>query len=226
MIEQVDWEAGEKIAVASTEFDPYETEEMTIVSVSANKTVITVTEPFKYKHFAAVETYGSEDFVMRAEVGLLTRNIVMQGENSEDEDYGSHLMMFGKQNTGLEGKISYAEFTKCGQPKIVGRYCTHFHMAGEVPDSYVRGISVHHSKARVLTIHGTHRLTVELNVGYHVKGHNIFLEDGIETMNVIQDNLMMTSIASHTLLQSDTSVASYWITNPTNIVRRNHAAGG
>ena len=37
---------------------------------------------------------------------------------------------------------------------------------------------------------------------------------------------MMGSIASLTLLQSDTSVASYWITNPYNTVRGNHAAGG
>lgn len=52
------------------------------------------------------------------------------------------------------------------------------------------------------------------------------MEDGIETNNIIQDNLMVTSISSFTLLQSDTSVASYWITNPKNTVRRNHAAGG
>lgn len=36
---------------------------------------------------------------------------------------------------------------------------------------------------------------------------------------------MITSIASLTLLQSDVTVASYWITNPNNIVRRNYAAG-
>jgi hypothetical protein len=42
---------------------------------------------------------------------------------------------------------------------------------------------------------------------------------------VIQDNLMITSITSLTLLQSDISVASYWITNPSNYFRRNHAAG-
>lgn len=36
---------------------------------------------------------------------------------------------------------------------------------------------------------------------------------------------MINSIPSLTLLQSDTSVASYWITNPSNTVRRNHAAG-
>lgn len=85
---------------------------------------------------------------------------------------------------------------------------------------------MHHSFARVLTIHGTHFLIVEKNVGYHVEGHNIFVEDGIETNNVIQDNLMMSSIRSLQMLQSDITVASYWITNPTNTVRRNHAAGG
>ena len=99
-------------------------------------------------------------------------------------------------------------------------------MAGNVPESYVRGIAVHHSFARVLTLHGTHYLLVEKNVGYHVEGHNIFIEDGIETHNVIQDNLLMSSIVSFTLLQSDVTVASIWVTNPNNIVRRNHAAGG
>ena len=135
-------------------------------------------------------------------------------------------MLTGNQASGLVGKISYAEFTKCGQPRIVGRYCTHFHMAGDVPDSYIRGIAVHHSFARVLTIHGTHFLLFEKSVGYFVKGHNVFVEDGIETNNVIQDNLMMSSITSNNLLQSDMTVASYWITNPYNTVRRNHAAGG
>lgn len=39
-------------------------------------------------------------------------------------------MMTGRQSNGLIAKISYIEGTHCGQPKIVGRYCTHFHMAG------------------------------------------------------------------------------------------------
>lgn len=37
---------------------------------------------------------------------------------------------------------------------------------------------------------------------------------------------MISSITSLTMLQSDISVASYWITNPYNTFRRNHAAGG
>lgn len=104
---------------------------MQIAAVSVDGLTITVTTPFKYKHFSATETYGSDNFVMRAEVGLLTRNIVVKGDDdSVDSEYGSHLMLTGKAANGLVGKISYAEFTRCGQPKIVGRYCTHFHMAG------------------------------------------------------------------------------------------------
>lgn len=37
---------------------------------------------------------------------------------------------------------------------------------------------------------------------------------------------MMSSIASNIMLQTDITVASYWVTNPYNTFRRNHAAGG
>lgn len=98
-------------------------------------------------------------------------------------------------------------------------------MNGDVSDSYVKGNAVHHSFARVLTLHAVYRLTVEYNVGYWVQGHNIFLEDGIEEHNVIQYNLMISSLSVFNMLQTDISVASYWITNPLNTVRYNHAAG-
>lgn len=117
---------------------------------------------------------------MRAEVGLLTRNIKMMGDPSSlMKQYGSHLMLTGQGVNGFEGHIAYTEFMHCGQPQILGRYCTHFHMAGDVPTSFARGIAVHDSFARIITIHGVHHLTVEDNVGFRVKGHNFFVEDGI-----------------------------------------------
>lgn len=67
-------------------------------------------------------------------------------------------------------------------------------MNGDVSESYVRGNAVHDSMARVVTLHGVHFLTVEYNVGYRVKGHNFFVEDGIETNNLIQYNLAISSI--------------------------------
>ena len=52
-------------------------------------------------------------------------------------------------------------------------------MAGAIPTSFSRGNAVHDSFARITTIHGVHFLTVEDNVGYKVRGHNFFVEDGI-----------------------------------------------
>jgi hypothetical protein len=141
------------------------------------------------------------------------------------KQYGSHLMLTGQAVDGFEGQIGYTEFTHCGQPQIPGRYCMHFHMAGDVPTSFARGNAVHDSFARVITIHGVHHLTVEDNVGYKVKGHNFFVEDGIETHNTIRNNLAVSSLATTRMLQTDASVASFWVTNPTNDLYGNHAAG-
>ena len=113
---------------------------------------------------------------MRIEVGLLTRNVLIQGDStSEETNYGAHLMLHGKAEGGLIGRIEYAEFRLGGQPLIIGRYPIHFHMNGEVSQSYVRGNSVHDSMARCITIHGVHFLRVQNNVGYNARGHNIFL---------------------------------------------------
>ena len=80
-----DWVTGEEIIIASTSFDHNESEKMTIQSVAddgtdATKKVLTLTSALKYKHYAATETYGSDTIDMRAEVGLLTRNVKFQGD--------------------------------------------------------------------------------------------------------------------------------------------------
>lgn len=76
----------------------------------------------------------------------------------------------------------------------MGRYCIHFHMNGDAADSFAKGNAVHHSFARVITLHAVQYLHVSDNVGYRVKGHNFFIEDGIETQNVIENNLAIGSL--------------------------------
>ena len=45
---------------------------------------------------------------MRSEVGLLSRNIKIHGDQvSEFKKYGSHLLLTGNEADGLVGKISY-----------------------------------------------------------------------------------------------------------------------
>ena len=91
-------------------------------------------------------------------------------------------MMHGE---GSVGRISYTEFRRMGIPKIMGRYPIHYHLVVDASESYAIGNSIHDCFARMITIHGTHYLTVNKNVGYNSFGHSIFLEDGIEKNNII-----------------------------------------
>ena len=64
------------------------------------------------------------------------------------------------------------------------------------------------------------------NVGYFIYGHAIFIEDGSETHNIIEDNLVIKTIQVWTLIVTDVTAAAYWVTHPYNTLRTNHAAGG
>ena len=198
----------------------------TITAVSGR--TLTLSAPLLYEHYAAVDTYGDETIEMRAEVGLLTRNIKYQGdpETSEANEYGATIMLHSPGDESVIGRISYTEFFNVGQAFQLGRYPIHYHMIGEVNKSFVIGNAIHQSFNRGTTIHGIHYLRVERNVYYHCKGHNIFIEDGVETHNAVRYNLVVEVRASHSILNTDTTPAAFWITNPDNIWVGNHAAGG
>uniref|UniRef100_A0ABM0MU86 Fibrocystin-L-like n=1 Tax=Saccoglossus kowalevskii TaxID=10224 RepID=A0ABM0MU86_SACKO len=149
------------------------------------------------------------------------------GEETGSDKFG-HQIMFGakEQDANLvTGRIEYVEVTHAGQAFRLGRYPIHFHMNGDVSGSYVRGCGIHHTFNRAVTIHGVHNLLVEHNVAFDIMGHAYFMEDGIETNNIIQYNLGIFVKASSSLLNVDITPAVFWITNPDNIVRHNAAAG-
>jgi hypothetical protein len=76
---------------------------------------LTLDLPLKFKHYAGVQTYGTNSITMRAEVGLLTRNILIRGDElSKVEENGAHLIIHGKGSAGATGRIEYAEFTLVG----------------------------------------------------------------------------------------------------------------
>ena len=63
------------------------------------------------------------------------------------------------------------------------------------------------------------------NVAYDNMGHTFFIEDSIETNNEIAYNLGLFTKTSLSLLDTDTTPATFWITNPSNYIRHNAAAG-
>ena len=245
--EAVDWQPNEMIVITSSS-DVMEEAEQTIIK-KVTGTTIEVTKPFKYFHYGVIEQYihsgGTLDFDMRAEVGLLTRNIKIHGDDQSDLDqYGSHIMMTTTNmnmestnnkisfrdelidtNMALTGRIENVEIYNAGQAFLLGRYPIHFHMAGNVLGSYVKNSVIRHSFNRAITIHGTSYGLLENNIAYDIMGHTFFIEDSIETDNVIKNNLGILTQASFTLLNTDFTPATFWITNPNNHYEGNVAAG-
>jgi len=181
----------------------------------------------EYKHFAATQTYGDDSIEMRAEVGLLSRNVVYRGdpETSPANEYGATIFMHSNGDDSLTARLSYIECHNVGQAFKVGRYAIHFHMIGAVHKSYAKGLGLHQSFNRAFTLHGTHYLRLIENVAFEVKGHTIFIEDAIETNNYMYRNLIMKTMRSMSLLNTDQTPGCFWITHPNNIFIGNHAAG-
>lgn len=70
-----------------------------------------------FKHYSAIETYGTETIEMRAEVALITRNVVYRGdpETSSINEYGAHIMLHSMGDESLIGRIEYIELRDVGQ---------------------------------------------------------------------------------------------------------------
>lgn len=81
LMRDVDWQVNEKIVIAPTGYYNDEVDERIIIAVdrtNPNKPILTLDQPLTFKHYAGVQKYGpnGQDAIeMRAEVGLLTRNI-------------------------------------------------------------------------------------------------------------------------------------------------------
>ncbi|RXN34425.1 fibrocystin-L isoform X1 [Labeo rohita] len=265
LMDAVTWKTGDEIVIASTghRHSQSENELMRIASVSADGRTLTLTEPLGYTHLGVSVTLPDGTvFEGRAEVGLLTRNIVVRGSNNVEwsdkieacpdgfntgefatqtcfqgrfgeevgsDQFGGCIMFHAPQpNQNLAiGRIEYVELFNVGQAFRLGRYPIHWHLMGDVKfKSYVRGCGIHQSYNRAVTIHNTHNLLVERNVIYNIMGGAFFIEDGIETGNILQYNLAVFVKQSTSLLNDDVTPAAFWVTNPNNTIRHNAAAGG
>ncbi len=110
---------GDELVIASTDFDHTHSEQVTITSVDSTGTVLTFSPPLVYQHYAADEQYGGVTFPMRAEVGVLSRNIYIRGNpaDSPTTNYGGHLMVHGKSGASVStgsgmGSIARIEYVE------------------------------------------------------------------------------------------------------------------
>ena len=228
------WMVGDEIVIASTSDDMNQAEVRTISAV--NGVQLELDRALQYRHYGEVQNFdnGQRNWKIdtRAEVGLLSRNIRIRGdENSQANRFGGHVMIM----PGSAGFVSGVEFNQMGQEGILGRYPFHWHLANEVSGQYIRNSSIRKSYNRCITVHGSQNALVEDNVCFDHVGHGYFLEDGSETGNVFNKNLgLLTRRPSEelALLPSDIQTgeaargpATFWISNPDNSFTGNAAAG-
>lgn len=238
--EPVSWEIGDEIIIVSSRSNWNEAEKRTITAISANARTISFIQPLLYPHCGTQNSYtrASDNKTwtadLRAEVGLLSHNIKIQGDaTSATNGFGGHIMVMNNSFAYMEN----IELYRMGQKALQARYPFHWHMlANSGTGQYFKNSSIHLSYNRGITIHGTSNTSVENNFIYDHIGHGVFLENGSEINNLIKGNVVLLTkrpAIGEQLTPSDNQFdqlqnrtpSSYWITNPNNTFINNVAAG-
>jgi len=218
------WAPGDKVIVASTDYDPRLSEERTIASLTAER--VTLTEALTYYHHGSPSTSSVD--VERAEVGLLSRSIVIA---AADVEHGAHTIA----TQGFSSVVySAVEFRNMGLEQF-GRYPVHFHNAGsDHGEALIEFNAVHGSRFRCMTVHSTNYVTFAGNVCYNNRGHNVFFEDGPEHSVIVESNFVVgvrqiadrPPLSQINQLRSDRNdfVSAYWFKNADNMTVRNNVA--
>src|SRR6202050_855362 len=243
------WRAGEEIVLASTDFDPRQAERRTISAIRGN--TITLDKKLDYMHFGKI-TFDVDE---RGEVGLLTRNIKLQASaDAEQSFYGGHVMAMAGSKMFVEG-VEFnrmgQNLTLARDPihwHLIGDAQGQYIKNSALHDTYNRCVTVHGTNFLRVENNVTYN-----TVGHcffledGIEHGNEFIKNlAIQTkchttLDCVPTNLAANgerdstyanrqayremSFHGNTLLPSDNTVASYWITNPDNSFIDNVAAG-
>ncbi len=216
------WRVGDELVITSTGYRGWwgdQTETRTVTAIAGN--TVTLDRALEHQHWGVNQTFDGKILDERAEVGLLSKNLTVQGDGTAE--FGGHVMIM----PGGALRANGVHFSKMGQAGKLGRYPIHWHTVGNGNGQFLKNSSISRSNNRCVVMHATDNLRLENNVCFEVKGHGIFLEEGSETGNVITGNLMVKAekpTEAQRLLPSETQPAAYWIANPDNDVSNNVAA--
>ena len=216
VVDSIDFKAGDMIVLSS----PPETLEVAGVA-DGGKTILLMMAA-QNSHASAVQYVDGEEVDLRCEVGLLSHNIVIQGDENTDLDQDG-VQVIATQ--GSEIRIAHTEVRKCGAAGKA-KHCIHIHQLGEVADgtSYVQGASVHHGWNRGIVLAKTNSFVLKGTVGFHVEGHMFHQSDFESEWNVYESNLGVYTRKTLGCGRTDCKPNTFSIFNPKNYWRYNVAA--
>jgi hypothetical protein len=229
------WDIGELIAIAPTDYDPGQTEYRRITDISSQTlpdgaqtaALIRLDGPLSYSHNGKQLEFPAHRFVVdtRAEVALLSRNIVIQGVAGEQNGLGGDVRVAGDNS---RVSIQWGEFRFLGRRGHLGRYPLHMHGVGNSP--IIANVAVHESYQRGIVLHCTNDARVLDSVVAGVYGFAFMLEDGAEENNVLSGNLALDvnnaiPDGRNSVFTEHANPAGFWFVNPANSFIGNMAAG-
>ena len=241
------WRKGDVIVLASTDFNPRQAEERTITAVSGNG--LTLDQPLKYMHFGRI-TDGVDE---RGEVALLTRNIKIQASQDAEKTYfGGHIMAMGSSRmylSGIELNRMGQNMHLARYPvhwHILGEGKGQYIKNASIHDTFNRCVTVHGTNNLRVENNVTfntvgHCFFLEDGIEHGNEFiHNLAIQTKCHpTLDCVPVNLAANGeingdraairkesfSGKTTLLPSDNTAASFWITNPDNSFIDNVAAG-
>ncbi len=224
---RLNWEIGDEIVIASSRFRYTDEDVHTITGIQnyGTRTRLTLNRPTTHRHYGEIEIYGSNlrpgsrpatgrptSVDLRAEVALLSRNIVVKGLDAQDTDnsfgdrarlqvhssgsqagkpingIGGHIMIM---NTAGQTTVDGIQMDQMGQAGRLGRYPIHWHFGGNKRGDVVRNSSITNSNNRAVVVHGTDNVLIQGVVAHDVHGHGFFLESGVERGNRFEANIAL-----------------------------------
>jgi hypothetical protein len=244
------WRAGDEIVLASTDFDPRQAEKRTIKAINGN--TLTLDRPLQYMHFGKI-TYDVDERGEVGLLTRNIR--IQASEDAEQSYFGGHIMAMPSSKmyiSGVELTRMGQHLVLARYPvhwHLVGDASGQYIRNAAIHDTYSRCVTIHGTNNLQIENNVTYN-----NVGHcffledGIETGNRFVRNlAIQTKchptkPCRPTNLQANGEADHkyedrmayrqeswsgkdTLLPSDNTVASYWITNPDNVFIGNVAAG-
>ncbi|CAE7249476.1 Cemip2 [Symbiodinium sp. CCMP2592] len=188
--------------------------------------VLYLDTPLEADHWGGLREVEGYWLEMAAEVVNLQRSVVITGDHYDFSTSAKGLHTISAHGGVMD--IRFARVEYCGQRNFMGKYCLHFHHAGQCPDCTFKGNAVYQSAQIGITVHGTHRSLVEGNVMWDTSSAGVYVEDGNEMFNTISNNVIICSVHSKCStpwdVQLDNAAGIYMIGMTNNLIE-NRVAG-
>src|SRR6187455_2668070 len=244
------WRVGDEIVLASTDFDPRQAERRTITEIKGNK--LTLDKKLDYMHFGKITFDVDERGEVGL---LTRNIKIQASADAEQSYFGGHIMAMPSSKmyvSGVELNRMGQHMTLARYPihwHVNGEGKGQYIRNASIHDTYNRCVTVHGTNNLQVENNVTYN-----TVGHcffledGIETGNEFVKNlAIQTKCHPTKKCVPTNLAANgdndypyenrlevrkisfggkdTLLPSDNTVASYWITNPDNVYRDNVAAG-